>query len=102
MLETIEREYYKLIPWVAKETVVKLPEALHVAAGWSWDDHEERLFATHDGNFYTFHVELEVGRTRRHIATLSVSDKNGSVKWEAQIPAKIAADAQAKAAEEVN
>ncbi len=79
------------LDWVIDQTPIKIPPHLRNPFGWNWDADDVSLYALADSGEYRFHIEAETRasrgrRKKRRIAVLTVTDDDGTVKWEAEIP----------------
>ena len=82
--ETRARE---ALDWAIDATPVRLPPHLQDPYGWHWDADDVSLYALTDFGEYRFHVAGERRGTRLiRIAVLSVTDAEGKVLWEHDIP----------------
>ena len=73
--------------WALSETNLKIPEHLRNQRNWKWYAHDLCMYANTDGNKYVFYTIT--GSRKVSTAVLSVSDRNGKVTWEADIPEHI-------------
>lgn len=93
MTMTPEAKARAVLPWTIAETVARIPPALLDGDLWTWDEDAIELVADTDWGTFRLHIALIVaGRRRQRQAVLSVSDDNGSVTWEADIPRDVWAD----------
>ena len=77
---------YAALDWAIDQTPIKIPPHLRNPFGWHWDADDLSLYALADSGEYRFHLEAEIRRKKHRIAVLTVTDDDGTVKWEAEIP----------------
>lgn len=87
-----------LLRWALDETNLRIPRKLERPAAWRWSEDDQQLVAMTDDGEYRYHTALTHGRTKVRHAVLTVTDDNGKVKWEANIPADVYAQAKGGAA----
>ena len=87
MKTTQEESARKALGWALSETNLKIPEHLWNQRGWKWDDYNLCMCSNADGGQFVFYTRT--GSRKVRTAVLSVSDRNGKVTWEADIPEHI-------------
>lgn len=87
-----------LLRWSLDETIIRIPRKLQRPAAWRWNEDDQQLVALTDDGEYRYHTALTAGRMMVRQAVLTVTDDNGTVTWEADIPADVYEQAKGGAA----
>lgn len=88
-MDDVEYRTRMALVWALEKTQFALPESVSDAGSWGWDNEDLSFVAGNDESSFAFHVEVNIGASKRRIAVLTWSDREGQAIWEGYVPESV-------------